>query len=143
VTRDSVDYLPTVQDASLGDLKLAKVGLLILGVRDMARSLPFYRDKLGLTVQFETPGFAFLDGGGVTLCLSEPVARNSEHLVGATEVVFAVRDVAQAYAALRERGVEFFQPPRNVNGSDWAANFRDPDGHGLSVYGPPGDTSED
>jgi catechol 2,3-dioxygenase-like lactoylglutathione lyase family enzyme len=122
----------------VNDFKLDKVGLIILGVKDMAQSLPFYRDKLGLSVQFESPGFAFLNGGGVTLCLSEPVARNAESIVGATEVVFAVTDVGQAFQALREHGIEFFQAPRNVNGTDWAANFRDPDGHGLSIFGPPG-----
>ena len=26
--------------------------------------------------------------------------------------------------------------PRNVTGDQWAAKFRDPDGHLLSVYGP-------
>ena len=45
------------------DFKLTQVGVIMLGVRDVARSLAFYRDKLGLTVQRDIPGFAFLDGG--------------------------------------------------------------------------------
>jgi catechol 2,3-dioxygenase-like lactoylglutathione lyase family enzyme len=111
----------------------------MLGVSDVGRSVAFYRDKLGMRVGFETPGFAFLDGGGVLLALSEPLTRNSEHIVGAVEIVFAVPAVSRAYAALIERGVEFFQAPRNVNGSEWAANFLDPDGHKLSIFGPPGE----
>jgi catechol 2,3-dioxygenase-like lactoylglutathione lyase family enzyme len=116
--------------------RLAQVSVIMLGVTDLARAVAFYRDTLGLSVTFEIPGFAFLDGGGVTLCLSQPLARARDRLAGATEVVFAVDDVTGAYEALRERGVRFIQEPRNVNGSDWAANFEDPDGHTLSVFGP-------
>lgn len=116
--------------------KLGGVSTVMLGVRDLAGAVAFYRDKLGLTVKGEIPGFAFLDGGSVTLCLSQPLARASEQMAGATEVVFAVEDVRGAYEALRERGVVFTHEPRNVTGSQWAANFKDPDGHKLSIFGP-------
>jgi len=59
------------------EFRLAKVGVVMLGVRDIARSLGFYRDKLGLEVQHEIPGFAFLNGGGVTLCLSEAAVESA------------------------------------------------------------------
>lgn len=116
--------------------KLSQIGVVMLGVQDLPRAVAFYRDTLGLTVQQEIPGFAFLDGGGVTLCLSQPLARAAGQLAGATEVVFSVEDVRAAYDALRNRGVQFVQEPRNVTGTMWAANFRDPDGHRLSVFGP-------
>jgi catechol 2,3-dioxygenase-like lactoylglutathione lyase family enzyme len=119
------------------DFKLSQIGNVMLGVRDLSRSVAFYRDTLGLAVRFEIPGsFAFLDGGGVTLCLSQPLARASQQVAGATEVVFSVDDVRGAYEALRARGVPFTHEPRNVAGSNWAANFEDPDGHKLSVFGP-------
>ncbi len=57
----------------------------MLGVRDLAAAVAFYRDMLGLTVKQETPGFAFLDGGGVTLALSQPLARSAAQISGATE----------------------------------------------------------
>ena len=117
-------------------LRLTKIGVVMLGVQDLARSVAFYRDKLGLSVQTEIPGFAFLDGGGVTLALSQPLARATGQAAGATEVVFSVVDVTAAYEALRAIGVTFTQAPRNVAGSNWAANFQDPDGHRLSIFGP-------
>ncbi len=117
-------------------MKLTKIGVVMLGVKDLGRSVAFYRDKLGLTVQREIPGFAFLDGGGVTLALSEPLARASRHMAGATEVVFSVEGVRAAYEALREQGVAFTHEPRTVTGPMWAANFQDPDGHKLSIFGP-------
>ena len=118
------------------DMKLTQIGVVMLGVADLNRSVAFYRDKLGLSVKQEIPGFVFLDGGGVTLCLSQPLARATGPTAGATEIVFSVEDVRAAYEALRGRGVQFTQEPRNVSGPMWAANFEDPDGHRLSVFGP-------
>jgi len=115
---------------------LQRIGVLMLGVKDLRRAVAFYRDTLGLSLLQEIPGFAFMDGGGLTLALSEPLARNSPQMVGATEIVFSVEDVRAAYQALRGRGVEFTIQPRVVNPPMWAANFNDPDGHRLSIFGP-------
>jgi catechol 2,3-dioxygenase-like lactoylglutathione lyase family enzyme len=117
-------------------LKLSQIGLVMLGVADIARGVAFYRDTLGLSLRQEIPGFAFFDGGGVTLCLSQPLAKATGAGAGATEVVFSVEDVQGAYEALRAKGVHFTQEPRNVTGTLWSANFQDPDGHRLSVFGP-------
>ncbi len=118
--------------------KLTQIGVVMLGVRDLAGAVAFYRDKLGLVAKQETPGFAFLDGGGVTLALSQPLARSSAQISGATEIVFSVADVTAAHRALSERGVRFTHEPRNVTGTLWAANFEDSEGHKLSIFGPRG-----
>ncbi len=116
--------------------KLNKIGVIMLGVQDLGRSIAFYQEKLGLALQTQFEDFAFFDAGGVTLVLSGLLARLSAQKVGATEVVFSVEDVTGAYEALKERGVSFTHAPRVVSGPNWAANFRDPDGHGLSIFGP-------
>ena len=108
---------------------------VMLGVTDLEASRAFYCGALGLAAQSESPAFLFLDTGSVTLCLSEPHATLAEH-PGPTEVVFAVDHVRQASDALRANGVEFMREPVNVTGTQWAANFRDPDGHLLSIFGP-------
>jgi len=118
------------------DFKLAQISVVMLGVQDVARSLAFYRDKLGLKVQGEIPGFAFLDAGKVSLYLSEPAARVRGQVAGAGEIVFAVEDVTAAYQALREKGVQFTHAPRSVTPSMWVANFDDPDGNHLAIFGP-------
>jgi len=120
----------------MSDFRLTQINNVMLGTTDLARSLAFYRDTLGLAVQFEMPGFVFLNAGGVTLSLSEAHAELATPVAGGTEVVFGVADVTAAHAALSTRGVEFLNAPRNVTGDQWAANFRDPDGHLLSVFGP-------
>lgn len=110
----------------------------MLGVEDVARSRAFYRDKLGLTIKFKFESFVFLDGGSVTLVLSQSLARASQHLVGATEVDFSVSGVRGAHRALAARGIAFTHEPRQVTAADWGANFNDPDGQKLSVFGPQG-----
>jgi catechol 2,3-dioxygenase-like lactoylglutathione lyase family enzyme len=118
------------------DFKLTRVSVVMLGVNDVKRSLGFYRDKLGLEVRREIPGFAFVNAGAITLCLSEPAAKVRGQVAGAGEIVFSVEDVTSAYQALRGKGVEFTHEPRNVAPDTWVANFDDPDGNHLSLYGP-------
>ena len=118
------------------DYKLTQVSVVMLGVHDVTRSLAFYRDKLGLKVQREIPGFAFVNAGTVTLCLSEPAAKVRGQVAGAGEVVFSVEDVSAAYQALRGKGVKFTHEPRSITPTTRVANFDDPDGNHLSLYGP-------
>jgi catechol 2,3-dioxygenase-like lactoylglutathione lyase family enzyme len=115
-----------------------KVSHVMLGVASREKSIPFYRDVLGLTLQFEHEGFAFFSGGGVTLAISEGLAQAYTNRVGATEVVFGVDDVRGTYEELRAKGVQFVNEPRQVTGPMYGANFKDPDGHGLSIFGPEG-----
>ena len=121
-------------DTSL--FKLNQIGIVMLGVGNLDRSIEFYRDQLGLALKYQIPGFAFLDAGGVTLCLSEPLAKASSQTVGATEIVFSVEHVRAAHTALQNNRISFVNEPRNVTGSSWAANFMDLDGHRLSIFGP-------
>ena len=120
------------------NFKLKQIGVLMLGVEQLARAVEFYRDKLGLMPKGQNEGFAFFDGGGVTLCLSEALGRVNRGNPGAVEVVFSVDSVRAAHKALAERGIQFTHQPRVVTGPMWAANFNDPDGHQLSVFGPEG-----
>lgn len=115
---------------------LTGISNIMLGVTDMPRALAFYAETLGLQVRHETPGLAFLDGGAVMLCLSEGLARARPQGPGATEIVFSVADIHASHEALSARGVTFAQPPRLVTNEHYAANFEDPDGHVLSIFGP-------
>ena len=108
----------------------------MVGVTDMDRSVAFYRDRVGLNVKFQIPGFTFLDAGSLTLVLSEPHAKACEDLVGATEIVFGVDGVSAEYTRLTEQGVKFANEPKAATETDWTANFTDPDGHRLSLFGP-------
>jgi methylmalonyl-CoA/ethylmalonyl-CoA epimerase len=107
----------------------------MLGVRELPRAIAFYRDTLGLPLSFASDEFAFLRAGAITLGLRESADLLEPREDGRTELVFAVEDVDRAWALLRERGVDFRIPPRIVTGDQLAADFRDPDGHVLSIFG--------
>jgi resuscitation-promoting factor RpfA len=115
-----------------------RVTTIILRVSDMARSLEFYRDGVGLRVLSESAAFSFLDAGTVQLALNQP-----ENEVGPdeslTEIVLEVGDIGSAHRAMSDRGVAFRIAPREVMRRDGrplhAADFRDPDGHLFSITG--------
>jgi len=60
----------------------------------------------------------------------------TSHVAAMTHHVFEVEDVDAAYLSLSARGVVFRVRPRVVTGDRYAADFRDPDGHVLSIFGP-------
>lgn len=116
--------------------RLSKIGMVMLGVTDSEKSVAFYRDQLGLKLTGQFEGFAFFEAGGVMLILSRGLVQATGKGPGATEVVFSVEHVKAAYDALRVQGVEFINEPRVISPGNWGANFRDPDGHRLSIFGP-------
>jgi catechol 2,3-dioxygenase-like lactoylglutathione lyase family enzyme len=116
--------------------RVPAISMILLGVRDMEKSVAFYRDRLGLALKQQFPGFAMFDTGVVTLVLSEDRAKGAGSAAGATEVIFSVEDVKAGAEALKDQGVEFSHAPHQVNGPMWAANFLDPDGHMLTLFGP-------
>jgi catechol 2,3-dioxygenase-like lactoylglutathione lyase family enzyme len=118
------------------EFRLSEVSVLMLGVSDLSRALGYYCGKLGLNLQQEFPGIAFLDGGKVALCLSEPAAKMRGRLPGCGEIGFSVKDVSAAYRGLEARGVVFTRVPRSLTPTHWIANFDDPDGNHLSISGP-------
>ncbi|HWG86338.1 MAG TPA: VOC family protein [Candidatus Acidoferrales bacterium] len=117
---------------------LSRIATVMLGVRDLKTSLDFYHGKLGLSIKMQEPQIALLDAGPITLGLSPGHVRLAPQVNGATEVVFQVENVRAARQALMDRGIAFMNEPRQVTPTDWAAHFRDPDGHLLSIFGPEG-----
>ncbi len=112
-----------------------KVGYVILDVVDMDRSLRFYRDTLALTVQSTGGEFTFLDCGNIALGL-----RTTERVdAGNVEIVLSVDDIYEAYETLKDAGIVFRVEPRQVMSdgerSLYATDFRDPDGHAISITG--------
>lgn len=117
------------------DVFPGRIGIVMLGVNDLARAVEFYRGTLAVKFRNQVENIAFFDAGAVTLCLNGGLAQ-AAGAAGGAEYVFPVNHVRAAYDWLRARGVQFIREPHNVTGTSWAANFRDPDGHLLSVFGP-------
>ena len=117
-------------------MSITGIANIMLGTSDLDRARSFYRDKLGLSVKGEIPGLRSFWRPVRSRFASARPTPGWPQQPGPTEVVLQVTGVRNAYAALKDKGVEFLREPANVTGDSWAANFRDPDGHLLSIFGP-------
>lgn len=118
-------------------LPMNTISMVMLGVGNIDRSVQFYRDTIGLTLQHDAGGFAFLAAGAVTLALSEQLGKAITPISGATELIFPVESVTAQRTALLEKGCQFLNEPREASPGSWASSFTDPDGHRLTLFGPP------
>jgi lactoylglutathione lyase len=103
----------------------------------MARSVEFYKDKLGIPMKFGTPDWTEFQTGTTTLALHGGGKRREDAddsgLAGSCSIGFNVEDLDQTYELLRARGVEFTMPPTERGGEGIKlAVARDPDGVHIS-----------
>ena len=108
---------------------------VVLGCTDMARSLVFYRDKLGFEAATwgEPPTFAILQRGVVTLALATEDGKPAVSRNWAAYLY--VVDADATYREWIAHGVEIAEPPQDrtplYNCRDFTID--DPDGHLLAV----------
>ena len=112
------------------------LGQIALTVRDVERSVAFYRDALGLRFLFApAPTLAFLQIGDVRLMLSAPEGDFSPG--GSSVLYLRVADIDAEHAAMTARGVTFVDSPhliaRMPDHELWMCFFRDPDEHVLAL----------
>jgi len=113
-----------------------KLSMLMLGVENVEKSVAFYRDIVGLSPKSQIGEFAFLDAGDIMLVLSSSLARQVPTRAGAMEAIFGAASVRTDHQELHARGAHFLNEPHEVSPGSWAATFRDPDGHMLTLFGP-------
>ncbi|MGH8708296.1 MAG: VOC family protein [Burkholderiales bacterium] len=123
---------------------IAKLGHVVLMVKDLERATAFYTGVLGFRVSDVYPE-SMMQGGMVFLrCNSDhhsvalvggagsaPAARDLHHLafeVATLDEVFAARE------HLRRRNVKIDFEGRRRAGCQVAVEFRDPDGHFLEIF---------
>ena len=138
-----------------------------LTVRDLARSLAFYRDVLGMEVLFEQEkeggylaaivgypdahvrmAHLSVPGSGHVIELFEYLTPQGDHAdvesrnVGASHLCFLVDDLPAFYERLQKSGVgSFVSPPvevdTGINRGGYALYVRDPDGIMVELFQPP------
>lgn len=117
-----------------------KINYSIIFVSDMARSVAFYRDVLGIPLKYETPGWSEFVTEGATLALhaSEAGSTNAntdrKPRAGQCRAGFNVEDLDAFHARMGEHSVECAQEPTETYGV-WIAQYVDPDGLVFSVSG--------
>ena len=119
-------------DGLPGRPRVTGLNHVTLAVRDLPRSVGFYRDLLGFELKALWPEGAYLQAGALWLCLSlDPAARAKPHPdythlaldVGAAAfdaLAVAVSQVAPLWKANRSEGASLY--------------FLDPDGHRLELH---------
>lgn len=125
----------------MSDTVAGGVTYVMLGVTDMARAVAFYEGTLGRRVVFRVQDeLTFLDGGPVMIGLNAALAKLRTPVAGATEIVLSSPAVKAATRSLQASGVTVVREPRQATPQgDWSATIADPDGHYLTLFGPPGE----
>jgi lactoylglutathione lyase len=115
-----------------------RVSYAIVFVSDMARSVRFYRDVLGIPLRFESPVWTEFATDGATLALHQgdgagPNEGGSDKSVsGRCRPGLGVADLDAFHQKMTDAGVPCVQPPKDVFGAR-IAQYVDPDGLTISV----------
>lgn len=117
-----------------------QIDYTMIVVSDMDRSVEFYRDKLGIPLKFQSPGWTEFATGATTLALhgggvpaSGPPAGEPAQRAGECSIGFSVADVDKTYEELKAKGINFVMPPtqQEAEGIRLAVAI-DPDGLPIS-----------
>lgn len=107
----------------------------VLAVPDLNRSVAFYRDVLGLALEFESPGWAFMGREGFRVMLGECPDALPAHDLGdhAYFAYITVSGLAELAEQLKEKGAEVVQPLAAKPWGMLELGIRTPDGHRLML----------
>ena len=124
-----------------------RVNYAIVLVRDMKRSVSFYRDIIGLPLRFESPGWTEFATEGATLALhagghgeapsgepgSSPAGGSGQSgQAGQCRPGLSVPDLDAFHSRMIGKKVPCLQEPTTVFGAR-VAQYQDPDGLVISV----------
>jgi lactoylglutathione lyase len=107
-----------------------KLRYAIVLVTDMARSVAFYRDVLGLPLEFESPDWSEFAMAGTAIALHRasggvgPAAETA----GTCRLAFQVAELDAAHDAMLAADVACVRPPQLQQYGVRQAAYRDPDG---------------
>ena len=117
---------------------LKRIKFVGIPVRDQDKALAFWTKQIGLQVATDQPmgdGQRWIElkvpGGQTGIVLFTPPGH--EDRIGTfVNMSWDVDDVEKTYIELKERGVEFVQPPKH---EEWgtSAIFKDPDGNTFVI----------
>ena len=107
-----------------------KLNYVIEFVGDMDRAVKFYRDVLGLSLKFESPGWSEFATGETSLGLHPASEKNP---AGSIELGFNVANLGKFHQEMSAKGVQFSMPPTKQDFGGFLAQFVDSEGRRCSV----------
>ncbi|MGD0483519.1 MAG: VOC family protein [Gemmatimonadales bacterium] len=121
---------------------VTQLGNVTVVVKDLSRSLRFFRDKIGLRLAFydRKHKWVCFDAGRMAFSLTTAWNREAKKMVGRrTGLSFYVDDIEKTVKSLQKKHVTFNFPPRKQPWGGILANFQDPDGNSYFLLQmPPG-----
>ncbi len=116
-------------------MTVQQISAVTLAVRDMARSVEFYGNKVGLELLYGGSGASFSSfriGAGYLNLTLEPQADPT----GWGRLIFYVDDVDAMYRRLVDAGLETSTTPADATWGERYFHVNDPDAHELSFAKP-------
>ena len=106
---------------------IQKIGQIGVPVKDLNRALDFYKEKLGLSLLFNTNSMAFFECNGLRLMLTLPEIE--EFALSSSVIYFEVNNIKDTYERLLGKEVTFIDEPHVVakmgQTETWMVFFQD------------------
>jgi len=109
-----------------------KLGLVMIVVRDMERSVAFYRDVLGLKLLIHRDNCSQLDAGNIVLGLHPEGEEVHVTPTSGMSIGIYVDNMDKAVTEIRRRYGKIAIGPRSEPFGRWALVF-DPDGYSVQI----------
>ncbi len=119
-------------------VSLEKISAIVYYVKDLQRTVTFYQDTLGLSlnvIEGHDDSFATSEVGDLILVFIQGDEKPGRSPIVAFGLDGGIDDVVEG---LTKQGVEIVTPVSEAPDGGLTADFSDPDGHVLSVYQPVG-----
>jgi lactoylglutathione lyase len=113
-------------------MMFGKLGLVMIVVRDMERSVAFYRDVLGLKLLIHQDNWSQFDAGNILIGLHPNGEEVKVSPTTGMSIGIYVDDVDKAVAEIRRRLARIAVGPRPEPFGRWALLF-DPDGYSIQI----------
>jgi predicted enzyme related to lactoylglutathione lyase len=107
-----------------------KLNYVIEFVANMDDAVKFYRDVLGLSLKFQSPGWSEFSTGETSLGLHPASEKNP---AGSIELGFNVANLEKFHQEMSNKGVQFSMPPTKQDYGGVLAQFLDSEGRHCSV----------
>lgn len=101
-------------------------------VRDMDKSIAYYKDMFDLEPTEKSPGWTTYNFGGHELCLH--IAEEGQSIDGKGILINRVKNLQGVYEELKSRGVEFMNEIHQVCDGGYAVDYKDPSGNQISLF---------
>ncbi|WP_078381992.1 VOC family protein [Sutcliffiella halmapala] len=106
---------------------IQNVGQIGIPVKDLNRALDFYKEKLGLSLLFNTDNMAFFECNGLRLMLTLP--EKEEFANSSSVIYFQVNNIQDTYEHLIDKEVTLIDKPHVVakvgQTETWMVFFKD------------------